>query len=136
MIRNWRGEEIVNKVMQKTALAIDSVTIDCVTHAKANVRKRTTVLQGGIQMRRARLEKKGVLVGLWGVWGVLYAIYVEKGTRPHFPPVEAIRRSMKVTEEHAWAIARSIAQKGTKAYPYLIPAADMFYPTLKGRIKL
>jgi len=136
MLRNWRGEEVINKVMQKTALAIDSVTIDCVTQAKANVRKRTTVLQSGIQMRRARLERRGMIVGLWGVWAVLYAIYVEKGTRPHFPPVEAIRRSMKVTEQHAWAIARSIARKGTKAYPYLMPAADALYPTLKSRIKL
>lgn len=136
MLRNWRGEEITNKVLNKTALAMDSVTIDCVVHAKANVRVRTAVLQGSIQIRRARLEKRGILVALWGSFAVLYAIYVEKGTRPHFPPVEAIKRGFKVTEEHAWAIARSIARKGTKAYPYLMPAADLYYPTLKGRIKL
>lgn len=136
MLRNWRGEEVINKVMQKTALAMDSVTIDCVVHAKANVRKRTATLQGGIQMRRARLMKQGMLVALWGVWGVKYAIFVEKGTRPHFPPVEAIRRGMKVTAQHAFLIARSIARKGTKPYPYLMPAADKFYPDLKRRIKL
>jgi len=132
---NWRGEEVKNKVYKNVGWAMDSVLVDCVTHAKANVRKRTAVLQGGIQMRRTRLEKKNVLVGLWGVWAVLYAIYVEKGTRPHFPPVEAIRRSMKVSAQHAWAIARAIARKGTKAYPYLRPAADALYPTLTSRIK-
>jgi len=132
---NWRGEQVKNKVYRNVGYAMDSTMVDCVTHAKANVRKKTTVLQGGIQMRRTRLEKKNVLVGLWGVWAVLYAIYVEKGTRPHFPPVEAIRRGMKVSAEHAWAIARSIARKGTKAYPYLRPAADIFYPTLMSRIK-
>jgi hypothetical protein len=136
MLRNWRGQQVINKVMEKTAFAMDSVTIDCVKHAKAHVRKRTTVLQGSIQMRRTRLMRRGWLVGLWGSFAVAYAIYVEKGTRPHFPPVEAIKRAFKVTDEHAWAIARSIAKKGTKAYPYLIPAADKYYPKLKRRIKL
>lgn len=57
-----------------------------------------------------------------------YAEYVETGTRPHFPPPSAL---------HGWALrngfsgpragflaARAISRSGTKAQPYMRPAAE------------
>ena len=54
-----------------------------------------------------------------------YARAVEKGTGPGgLPPVQSIEDWMKVKgiEGDAFLIARSIAQKGTKAQPFFEPA--------------
>lgn len=59
-----------------------------------------------------------------------YWKYVEAGTKPHFPPVEAIEEWIRVkpivpyatdgkvptTKQLAYLIGRSISEKGTKAY--------------------
>jgi HK97 gp10 family phage protein len=54
-----------------------------------------------------------------------YAPYVEFGTRPHFPPVDAIRewcRVRGIPESAAFPIARQISERGTPAVPFLYPA--------------
>lgn len=48
-----------------------------------------------------------------------YAEYVEFGTRPHFPPVEAITPWARMRGIEPWALAHSIAKHGTKAHPFL-----------------
>jgi HK97 gp10 family phage protein len=56
-----------------------------------------------------------------------YAPHVEYGTRPHFPPVSAIREwSGRVLGDKsaAWPIAKKIARRGTPAQPFLRPALD------------
>lgn len=59
-----------------------------------------------------------------------YWKYVEAGTQPHFPPVDAIEKWIKIkpivpystdgkvptTKQLAYLIGRSISKKGTKAY--------------------
>lgn len=52
------------------------------------------------------------------------AVYLEEGTRPHMPPVEALkgwceRHGMAGAE---WAVARAIKRRGTRARPFLEPA--------------
>lgn len=54
-----------------------------------------------------------------------YAPYVEFGTRPHFPPLDAIRewcvvRGIPVSA--AYPIARAIARRGLPERPFLYPA--------------
>jgi len=51
-----------------------------------------------------------------------YAIYVEFGTSPHFPPVAALRGWAKRHRASEWAVARGIARRGTPAQPFLYPA--------------
>jgi hypothetical protein len=54
-----------------------------------------------------------------------YAPYVEFGTRPHWPPIDAIRGwcGLKgIPIAAAFPIARKIAEKGTAAAPFLYPA--------------
>jgi hypothetical protein len=56
---------------------------------------------------------------------VEYASYIEFGTRPHFPPVEALKdwcAKFLGDERLAFVVARSIARRGTIAHPFLGPA--------------
>lgn len=132
---DWRGEQVFDRLILATGQGINRTLADCVTEAKAVVQKRTTALQGSIQMRPAVQIDQAHVAGYWGSFAINYAIYVGKGTRPHFPPVQAIAESMRVTPEIAFLIARSISRKGTKAYPYLEPTAEKIYPRLAGYIR-
>lgn len=63
------------------------------------------------------------------VWGYAaeYARYVEEGTRPHWPPVSALRgwaRRVLGDESAAWAVARKIAAEGTDPAPFVQPGID------------
>src|SRR5262245_3364065 len=54
-----------------------------------------------------------------------YAPFVEMGTRPHFPPLDAIRewcRVRGIPESAAFPIARQIARRGLPERPFLFPA--------------
>lgn len=58
-----------------------------------------------------------------------YMVWVELGTRPHFPPVRPLQRWAKRKgfdnpDAAGWAIARKIAEKGTEPQPFLRPSAD------------
>lgn len=70
-----------------------------------------------------------------------YWKYIENGTKPHFPPVDAIRKWIKVkpvlprplangklpTENQlAYLIGRKISKVGTKAKPFLQPTIKEF----------
>lgn len=55
-----------------------------------------------------------------------YAPYVEFGTKPHWPPLSAIRewcRVKGIPERAAFPIARAIARRGLPERPFLYPAA-------------
>lgn len=52
-----------------------------------------------------------------------YAIYVEYGTKPHFPPPEALEGwARRHGFDSAWPICKAINERGLKAKPFLIPA--------------
>ena len=56
---------------------------------------------------------------------VKYGPYVEFGTRPHWPPLDAIRKWCQVRgipESAAFLIARKISRVGTPERPWLYPA--------------
>ncbi len=60
---------------------------------------------------------------LWG-YSASYARYVEEGTRPHFPPVDALRgwaRRVLGSAAAAWGVARKIAREGTDPKPFVEP---------------
>lgn len=63
------------------------------------------------------------------------AVWLEKGTKPHFPPPSALapwcaRHGMKPGAE--WAVARKIALVGTKPSPFLEPAFLQVAPYFVG----
>jgi len=61
-----------------------------------------------------------------------YGVWVEKGTRPHWPPLKPLVEWSKVKHHHseqeayahAKAIQKTISEKGTKPYPYMRPAHE------------
>lgn len=60
------------------------------------------------------------------VWGFSaeYAKYVEEGTRPHWPPIDPLKRWARRVlgeESAAWAVQKKIAAEGTPAQPYVEP---------------
>jgi hypothetical protein len=84
----------------------------------------------------AGIETSSSKAGL--VWAVgskaEYAPFVELGTRPHFPPISAIRewcRVRGIPESAAYAICLKIAKLGTPERPFLFPA---FYLGIRNHI--
>jgi hypothetical protein len=54
-----------------------------------------------------------------------YGPYVEFGTQPHWPPLEALEDWARKHGIPAFIVARAIARRGTFARPYLAPAHDI-----------
>lgn len=50
---------------------------------------------------------------------VIYSAAVELGSKPHFPPVRALETWARRKGLNAWAVAKGIAKRGTKAQRYL-----------------
>lgn len=48
-----------------------------------------------------------------------HSLYLEKGTRPHFPPVAAIAPWAEAHGLEPYAVARGIARHGTAPHPFL-----------------
>jgi hypothetical protein len=51
-----------------------------------------------------------------------YGLYVERGSRPHWPPIAALVGWARRHGVSPYAVQRSIARKGTRARPFLLPA--------------
>lgn len=79
---------------------------------------------------------------------VPYAIYLNRGTRPHMPPVEKIhewiiakRQSVGfiiyegTVESVAWAIAKTIQQKGSSATRFFELGIESAIPVMNQKIK-
>jgi hypothetical protein len=67
-----------------------------------------------------------------------YAPYVEYGTPPHMPPVEALELwadRILGDPSLAWAVAMSIKERGTPSQPFLFPAAEEERPKHLERMK-
>jgi hypothetical protein len=65
-----------------------------------------------------------------------YGPYVEFGTRPHFPPMEALEAWARHHGfESAWPICKVIAERGLRARPYLGPAYEDFAGELMIRLQ-
>ncbi len=134
---NWNGDAVLKKVMDAATWGMDSVMSDCVTTAKGTVHRRTTILQGSIQSRPTVEQGAGVFVGFWGSFAVKYALWVEQGTGPHMIGPIYPRRKKALFWPGADHPVRSVGafmHPGSRAYPYLVPAAERHYPSLAMRI--
>lgn len=68
--------------------------------------------------------------------GAPYPIFVHEGTRPHFPPIEAITPWAERHGIPPYALALSIARKGTRANPWLRETVERIMPRLKNLTRL
>ena len=55
---------------------------------------------------------------------VVYAPFLEMGTRPHFPPIAALEVWASRHGTSAFLVARAIARRGTKAHKFLTRAFE------------
>lgn len=64
--------------------------------------------------------------GLTGIVGsdIHYAPYVEFGTRPHWPPINALRRWAYLKKVNPYLVARAIARRGTRPRNMMRDAVD------------
>ena len=68
---------------------------------------------------------------------VFYAPYVEYGTRPHWAPKGALqpwasRHGFPAGSLGDFLVRRAIAKRGTRAQPFMRPAAQASLPLIKG----
>lgn len=97
---------------------------------KRTAKEEVPIYQG--ELRRGIFDKVTSSIaksvqGLVYVANVKYGLWVEMGTRPHFPPVEPLEKWARIKLGKPGAgflIARKIAKRGTKAHPFMLPALE------------
>jgi hypothetical protein len=87
--------------------------------ARRNVRHDTRRLMNSLTHQIAGRGTR--LVGRVGP-SVHYGLYVERGTRPHWPPRAPLEGWARRHGVPVFAVQRSIARRGTRARPFLVPA--------------
>ena len=125
------------EVQRKCFKAMQSASLDIIADAKSNLRVNGSVVTGNLRAsgKVQKVDDKTLDVGFFSsdVENKGYARYVEYGRKPgKMPPPDILeawaykkfRLSHKEARSMAWALARSIAKKGTKARPYFEPAVE------------
>ena len=125
------------EVQRKCFKAMQSASLDIIADAKGNLRANGSVVTGNLRAsgKVQKVDEKTLDVGFFSsdVENKGYARYVEYGRKPgKMPPPDILeawaykkfRLSQKDARSAAWALARSIAKKGTKARPFFEPAVE------------
>lgn len=124
-------------VQRECFKAMQSASLDIIADAKGNLRVNGSVVTGNLRAsgKVQKVDDKTLDVGFFSsdVRDKGYASYVEHGRKPgKMPPPDILeawaykkfRLSHKEARSAAWALARSIAKKGTKARPFFEPAVE------------
>lgn len=125
------------EVQRKCFKAMQTASLDIIADAKGNLRVNGSVVTGNLRAsgKVQKVDDKTLDVGFFSsdARDKGYASYVEHGRKPgKMPPPDILeawaykkfRLSHKDARSMAWAMARSIAKKGTKARPYFEPAVE------------
>ena len=99
-----------------TVEAMRDATLVVVRAARQNAPVDTGRLRASIMPEVVQRDK--VVMGIVGS-PVVYAPYMELGTRPHWPPLKALEVWARRHGTVAFVIARAIAKKGTRARKFL-----------------
>lgn len=109
----------VRDFLQRSAFTVEA-------RAKQAVPVDTGRLRASIT---TRVEPLRAIVGS----NLIYAAFVEFGTRPHMPPVSALQPwARRHGFASPWPLARAIAARGTRAQPYLLPAFNQSRTDIEG----
>lgn len=124
-------------VQRECFKAMQTASLDIIADAKGNLRVNGSVVTGNLRAsgKVQKVDDKTLDVGFFSsdARDKGYASYVEHGRKPgKMPPPDILeawaykkfRLSHKEARSAAWALARSIAKKGTKARPYFEPAVE------------
>ena len=100
------------RAMQTACLLVEA-------DARRNATHDTRQLMNSIT---SRVTVRGTsIIGQVGP-SVRYGVYVEKGTRPHWPPAAPLVGWARRHGVPVIAVQRAIARRGTRARPFLVPA--------------
>lgn len=124
-------------VQRECFKAMQTASLDIIADAKGNLRVNGSVVTGNLRAsgKVQKVDDKTLDVGFFSsdARDKGYASYVEHGRKPgKMPPPDILeawaykkfRLSHKDARSMAWAMARSIAKKGTKAHPFFEPAVE------------
>jgi len=120
-------EKSLDKILSKKERIKREVlftALDIQKNAKKRLRDQKAIDEGNL-MNSIMVDS--VQGGLAAEIGSIapYAPYVEFGTRPHFPPPDALEDWAKHHGfDSAWPICKAIAKRGLKERPYLNPAYE------------
>ena len=124
------------EVQRECFNAMQTASLDIIADAKSNLRVNGSVVTGNLRAsgKVQKVDDKTLDVGFFSLDSDKgYASYVEYGRKPgKMPPPNILeawaykkfRLSHKEARSMAWALARSIAKKGTKARPFFEPAVE------------
>ena len=125
------------EVQSKCFKAMQTASLDIIADAKGNLRVNGSVVTGNLRAsgKVQKVDDKTLDVGFFSsdARDKGYASYVEHGRKPgKMPPPDILeawaykkfRLSHKEARLAAWALARSIAKKGTKPHPFFEPAVE------------
>lgn len=134
-------------VQRECFKAMQTASLDIIADAKGNLRVNGSVVTGNLRAsgKVQKVDDKTIDVGFFSsdARGKGYASYVEHGRKPgKMPPPDILeawaykkfRLSHKDARSMAWAMARSIAKKGTKARPYFEPAVESGWRKMMAKI--
>ncbi len=132
-----RASGKVERAMYKGGLNIEA-------DAKLLVTVDTGILRRSISTRLIKTGNKSIVeIGT----NLEYAIMVEFGSSPHFPPIDALEPWVKrvllngveayegEAKDVAFAVAKSISKWGTQARPFLQPAFEMNIKQIKVSVR-
>ena len=129
-------DKLPAEVQRECFKAMQTASLDIIADAKSNLRVNGSVVTGNLRAsgKVQKVDEKTLDVGFFSSDSEKgYASYVEHGRKPgKMPPPDILeawaykkfRLSHKEARSMAWALARSIAKKGTKARPYFEPAVE------------
>ena len=129
-------DKLPAEVQRECFKAMQTASLDIIADAKSNLRVNGSVVTGNLRAsgKVQKVDDKTLDVGFFSSDSDKgYARYVEYGRKPgKMPPPDILeawaykkfRLSHKDARSAAWALARSIAKKGTKARPYFEPAVE------------
>ena len=125
------------EVQRECFKAMQTASLEIIADAKKNLRFNGSVVTGNLRAsgKVQKVDDKTLDVGFFSSDSSDkgYARYVEYGRKPgKMPPPDILeawaykkfRLSHKDARSMAWALARSIAKKGTKARPFFEPAVE------------
>lgn len=125
------------EVQRKCLKAMQTASLDIIADAKGNLRVNGSVVTGNLRAsgKVQKVDDKTLDVGFFSsdARDKGYASYVEYGHEPgKMPPPDILeawaykkfRLSHKEASSMAWALAHSIAKKGTKARPFFEPEVE------------
>ena len=114
---------VAEELLRATTASLLLVEAD----ARRNVRQDTRALMNSITHRVT-----GQGTTLSGTVGpsLRYGLFVEAGTRPHFPPVAALSGWARRHGVNPYALQRAIGRRGTRARPFLLLALQKNLPRI------